>query len=64
MSDRDNLWKLRFDFYIETESKRKIFMEVKGVTLEKDNLVSFPDAPSERAVKHVEELIQAKAEGL
>ncbi|MBO5210279.1 MAG: A/G-specific adenine glycosylase [Lachnospiraceae bacterium] len=53
----------RFDFYIETESGRKIFMEVKGVTLEKDNLVSFPDAPSERAVKHVEELIQAKEEG-
>lgn len=53
----------RFDFYIETKSGRKIFMEVKGVTLEQDNLVSFPDAPSERAVKHVEELIQAKQEG-
>lgn len=53
----------RFDFYIETESGRKIFLEVKGVTLEQDNLVSFPDAPSERAVKHVEELIQAKQEG-
>ena len=53
----------RFDFYIETESGRKIFMEVKGVTLEKDNLASFPDAPSERAVKHVEELVQAKEEG-
>ncbi len=52
----------RFDFYIET-AKEKIFMEVKGVTLEKDGVVLFPDAPSERAVKHVEELIKAKEEG-
>lgn len=52
----------RFDFYVETE-KDKIFIEVKGVTLEEDGAVSFPDAPSERAVKHVEELIQAKAAG-
>ncbi|MGN1180481.1 MAG: A/G-specific adenine glycosylase [Suilimivivens sp.] len=48
----------RFDFYIETE-KDKIFMEVKGVTLEQENVVLFPDAPSERAVKHVYELIEA-----
>ena len=52
----------RFDFYVETEEK-KIFLEVKGVTLEKENAVWFPDAPSERAVKHVEELIEAKKEG-
>ncbi len=52
----------RFDFYIETEAD-KIFMEVKGVTLEEDGVVRFPDAPSERAVKHVEELIQACKEG-
>ncbi len=52
----------RFDFYIETASER-IFMEVKGVTLEENGVVSFPDAPSERAVKHVEELIKAKEEG-
>lgn len=52
----------RFDFYIETSSDR-MFMEVKGVTLEQDGTVLFPDAPSERAVKHVEELIQAVKEG-
>lgn len=52
----------QFDFYIETE-KEKIFMEVKGVTLEEGGVVRFPDAPSERAVKHVEELIQAKHDG-
>lgn len=52
----------RFDFYVES-GERKAFVEVKGVTLENDNVVSFPDAPSERAVKHVQELIQAKREG-
>ena len=52
----------RFDLYMETE-KEKIFMEVKGVTLEEDGVVRFPDAPSERAVKHVEELIAAKRDG-
>ena len=52
----------RFDFYLETKEE-KIFMEVKGVTLEEDGCVRFPDAPSERAVKHVEELIQAKKDG-
>lgn len=52
----------RFDFYVETPED-KIFMEVKGVTLEEDGIMRFPDAPSERAVKHVEELIKAKSEG-
>lgn len=52
----------RFDFYVECGEK-KAFIEVKGVTLENDNVVSFPDAPSERAVKHVQELIEAKKEG-
>ncbi|MDE6640789.1 MAG: A/G-specific adenine glycosylase [Acetatifactor sp.] len=52
----------RFDFYLETKTE-KIFMEVKGVTLEEEGVVRFPDAPSERAVKHVEELIQAKQAG-
>lgn len=52
----------RLDFYIETAGE-KIFMEVKGVTLEEDGEVRFPDAPSERAVKHVEELIRASREG-
>ena len=52
----------RFDFYVETESE-KIFMEVKGVTLEEDGMVRFPDAPSDRAVKHMEELVQARGDG-
>ena len=38
-------------------------MEVKGVTLEKDGISSFPDAPTERGVKHVHELVRAKESG-
>ena len=54
----------RFDFYVRTEGNEKgAFIEVKGVTLENNNIVSFPDAPSERAVKHVDELIKACKEG-
>ena len=45
----------RFDFYLETETE-KIFIEVKGVTLEEDGIVRFPDAPTERGLKHLEEL--------
>lgn len=45
----------RFDFYLETENK-KMFIEVKGVTLEEGGVVKFPDAPTERGVKHVREL--------
>ncbi|MDE7246254.1 MAG: DNA/RNA nuclease SfsA, partial [Lachnospiraceae bacterium] len=50
----------RFDFYVESGSGKKAFIEVKGVTLERDGAAAFPDAPSERAVKHVEELIEAR----
>ena len=54
----------RFDFFLQMEGDSKgAFIEVKGVTLENDNIASFPDAPSERAVKHVEELIKARKEG-
>lgn len=52
----------RFDFYVETPEEQ-IFIEVKGVTLEQDNVVLFPDAPSDRAVKHVRELVSAVAKG-
>ena len=38
-------------------------MEVKGVTLEEDGVARFPDAPTQRGVKHVEELIRARQEG-
>ena len=52
----------RFDFYVETPED-KIFIEVKGVTLEQENVVLFPDAPSQRAVKHINELAGAVKEG-
>lgn len=52
----------RFDFYGETK-QRRFFMEVKGVTLEEDGILRFPDAPSERAVKHLEELVDAVKQG-
>lgn len=54
--------KSRFDFYLETP-ERKIFMEVKGVTLEVDDIVRFPDAPTERGVKHLRELMKAAEDG-
>ena len=52
----------RFDFYVE-EGERKAFIEVKGVTLENDGVVSFPDAPTERGVKHINELISCFQQG-
>lgn len=53
----------RFDFYVESEAGERAFIEVKGVTLENDNVAAFPDAPSERAVKHIEELVEAHTQG-
>lgn len=52
----------RFDFYIETDG-RKIFAEIKGVTLEENGIVMFPDAPTERGVKHIKELCQCVDDG-
>ena len=52
----------RFDFYLETETE-KFFIEVKGVTLEEDGVVRFPDAPTERGVKHLQELCACKEAG-
>lgn len=52
----------RFDFYVETENGAH-FIEVKGVTLEKDGKVYFPDAPTLRGTKHIKELIEAKKAG-
>ncbi|HJA92291.1 MAG TPA: A/G-specific adenine glycosylase [Candidatus Eisenbergiella merdipullorum] len=71
------LGRSRFDFRVRTrpggarkgnapgESGREeeIWVEVKGVNLERDNVALFPDAPSLRAVKHVEGLMEAKKEG-
>jgi sugar fermentation stimulation protein A len=52
----------RVDFYVEADD-RKIFIEVKGVTLEDNGVARFPDAPSQRAIKHVEELAAAVEKG-
>ena len=52
----------RYDFYIESDGRR-IFMEVKGVTLEEHGTVMFPDAPTERGVKHLKGLAACIDEG-
>ena len=52
----------RFDLYVCSE-KRKAFIEVKGVTLEENNTARFPDAPTARGVKHLEELIRCMEDG-
>lgn len=52
----------RLDFYLETPTQ-KIFVEVKGVTLEQDGVVRFPDAPTLRGVKHLNELCAAVGQG-
>lgn len=53
----------RIDFYVENNTGEKMLVEVKGVTLERSGIAYFPDAPTIRGIKHVEELIKAKAEG-
>ena len=52
----------RFDFYFEHGGKAA-FAEVKGVTLEENGVVRFPDAPTERGVKHLNGLIDCVKEG-
>ena len=52
----------RFDLYFE-QGNQKGFIEVKGVTLEKDGIAMFPDAPTTRGTKHVLELAKAVEEG-
>ena len=54
--------KSRFDFFVE-DGKHKVFIEVKGVTLEKDGIAYFPDAPTERGIKHIQELEKSLNEG-
>ena len=52
----------RLDFYLE-QGDRKTFVEVKGVTLEENGLALFPDAPTERGVKHLKELESCVSKG-
>lgn len=52
----------RFDF-CGVKGGRPFYLEVKGVTLERDGMVLFPDAPTERGVKHLRELAQLKQSG-
>ncbi len=53
----------RFDFYVEDQLGQKAFIEVKGVTLENEGVARFPDAPTERGVKHIHGLERALKEG-
>ena len=52
----------RFDFY-GVKGGRPFYLEVKGVTLEQDGRVYFPDAPTERGVKHLRELTECQRNG-
>ena len=52
----------RIDFYMERQGT-KFLLEVKGCTLERDGIGFFPDAPTQRGIKHIRELIQAQQEG-
>ncbi len=53
----------RFDFCIEN-GRHTSYLEVKGVTLEENGVALFPDAPTQRGVKHIRELISCAGEGL
>ncbi len=52
----------RFDFYLQGK-ERCAYMEVKGVTLEENGAALFPDAPTQRGVKHVYELCECIKDG-
>lgn len=52
----------RLDFYMERDDE-KYLMEVKGCTLEIDGIGYFPDAPTERGVRHLQELARAASQG-
>ena len=52
----------RFDFSF-TRNGTPCFLEVKGVTLENDDICAFPDAPTSRGVKHLQGLAQAARDG-
>jgi sugar fermentation stimulation protein A len=45
------------------DGKRKAFIEVKGVTLERNGVAAFPDAPTLRGIKHLNGLVKCREEG-
>lgn len=53
----------RVDFYLEEDGTEKVLIEVKGVTLERGGVGYFPDAPTERGIKHLKELAAAAGLG-
>ncbi|WP_147566485.1 DNA/RNA nuclease SfsA [Clostridium tyrobutyricum] len=53
----------RFDFKLSNFENQECYLEVKGVTLEHDEVTSFPDAPTERGKKHLMELVEVKKSG-
>lgn len=53
----------RFDFKLSNDNGDEYYLEVKGVTLEEDGHCRFPDAPTERGIKHLLELIEVKKSG-
>lgn len=56
----------RFDLYFEYQKDKKLhraFLEVKGVTLEDNGIVRFPDAPTQRGIKHIHELVECRKDG-
>ena len=56
--------KSRIDFFLEDNNEEKMLVEVKGCTLVENGHALFPDAPTSRGKKHVEELITAKKQGI
>ena len=52
----------RFDFYVESK-EHKAYIEIKGVTLEEEGIAMFPDAPTLRGIKHINELVKAHKDG-
>lgn len=57
----------RFDLFLkrteQSEKEESCYIEIKGVTLEMDEIAKFPDAPTERGARHLRELAAARGEG-
>ncbi len=52
----------RLDFLLQAPGEQ-VYVEVKGVTLEEEGVVRFPDAPTQRGLRHIRELTRAAGEG-